>query len=82
MIKKAGVAILGLGVVGGGTYQILTEKREYFKKTQGVDITVEAVLELNKERALSLGVEESKIASSIEEIVETPSLPSNALAPA
>ena len=30
-MKKAGVAILGLGVVGGGTYQILTEKREYFK---------------------------------------------------
>ena len=35
-MKKAGVAILGLGVVGGGTYQILTEKREFFKKTQGV----------------------------------------------
>ena len=27
MIKKVGVAILGLGVVGGGTYQILTEKK-------------------------------------------------------
>ncbi len=74
MLKKAGVAILGLGVVGGGTYQILTEKREYFKKTQGVDITVEAVLELNKERALSLGVEESKIASSIEEVVSNPNV--------
>ena len=44
MLKKAGVAILGLGVVGGGTYEILTKNREYFKKTQGVDITVEAVL--------------------------------------
>lgn len=74
MIKKAGVAILGLGVVGGGTYQILTEKREYFKKTQGVDLTVEAVLELNRERALSLGVEESKIASSIEEVVSNPNV--------
>ena len=74
MLKKAGFAILGLGVVGGGTYQILTEKREYFKKTQGVDLTVEAVLELNKERALSLGVEESKIASSIEEVVSNPNV--------
>ena len=74
MLKKAGVAILGLGVVGGGTYQILTEKREYFKKTQGVDLTVEAVLELNRERALSLGVEESKIASSIEEVVSNPNV--------
>ena len=72
MLKKAGVAILGLGVVGGGTYEILTKNREYFKKTQGVDLTVEAVLELNKERALSLGVEESKIASSIEEVCSNP----------
>ncbi|MBQ9734752.1 MAG: homoserine dehydrogenase [Clostridia bacterium] len=74
MLKKKGVAILGLGVVGGGTYQILTEKREFFKKTQGVDLTVEAVLELNKERALSLGVEESKIAASIEEVVSNPNV--------
>lgn len=74
MLKKAGVAILGLGVVGGGTYEILTKNREYFKKTQGVDLTVEAVLEKNKERAISLGVEESKIASSIEEVVSNPSV--------
>lgn len=73
-MKKAGVAILGLGVVGGGTYQILTEKKEYFKKTQDVDLTVECVLELNKERALSLGVEESRIASSIEEVVTNPNV--------
>lgn len=74
MIKKAGVAILGLGVVGGGTYQILTEKREYFKKTQGVDIAVECVLEKNIERAKSLGIEDSKIASSIEEVVTNPNV--------
>lgn len=72
MLKKAGVAILGLGVVGGGTYEILTKNREYFKKTQGVDLTVEAVLELNRERAISLGVEENKIASSIEEVCSNP----------
>ncbi len=73
-MKKAGVAILGLGVVGGGTYQILTEKKEYFKKTQGVDLTVECVLEKNIERAKQLGIEESKIASSIEEVVTNPNV--------
>ena len=72
MLKKAGVAILGLGVVGGGTYEILTKNREYFKKTQGVDLTVECVLEKNKERALSLGIAEEKIASSIEEVCSNP----------
>ena len=73
-MKKAGVAILGLGVVGGGTYQILTEKKEYFKKTQGVDLTVECVLEKNIERAKQLGIEDSKIASSIEEVVTNPNV--------
>lgn len=73
-MKKAGVAILGLGVVGGGTYQILTEKREYFKKTQGVDLTVECVLEKNLDRARSLGIEEEKIAKSIEEVVCNPNV--------
>ncbi len=73
-MKKAGVAILGLGVVGGGVYRILTEKREFFKKTQGLDITVELVLEKNKERALSLGLKEEQIASSIEEVVTNPNV--------
>ena len=73
-MKKAGVAILGLGVVGGGTYQILTEKREYFKKTQGVDVTVECVLEKNIERAKQLGIDDARIATSIEEVVTNPNV--------
>ena len=67
-MKKVGVAILGLGVVGGGTYKILTEHREFYNKNHGVDVTVEAVLELNRERAMALGIDESKIASNIAEI--------------
>ena len=71
-MKKVGVAILGLGVVGGGTYQILTEHREFYQRTQDVDIVVESVLELNRERARSLCVPEEKIASNIAEIVSNP----------
>lgn len=71
-MKKVGVAILGLGVVGGGTYQILTEHREFYQRTQGVDIVVESVLELNRERARALGVPEEKIASNIAEVVSDP----------
>ena len=67
-MKKVGVAILGLGVVGGGTYKILTEHREFDKKNHGVDIIVEGVLEKNRERAISLGIDEDKIASNIAEI--------------
>ena len=71
-MKKVGVAILGLGVVGGGTYKILKEHREMYQKSQKIDLTVEAVLERNKERALALGVPEEKIAANIQEIISNP----------
>ena len=71
-MKKVGVAILGLGVVGGGTYKILTEHREDYKRTHKIDISVENVLELRKERALALGVEENKIADNIAVICSNP----------
>ena len=31
-MKKVGVALLGLGTVGGGTYKILTKNRDDIKK--------------------------------------------------
>ena len=71
-MKKVGVAILGLGIVGGGTYKILTEHREFYKRTQDVDIVVESVLELNSERVKALGVPESAVAGNIAEVVSNP----------
>ena len=73
-MKKVGVAILGLGVVGGGVYKILTEKKEYFKKTQNLDITVETALEKNIDRALALGLDRSSVAANIEEVVSNPNV--------
>ncbi len=73
-MKKVGVAILGLGVVGGGVYKILTEKKEYFKKTQDLDITVETALEKNIDRALALGLDRSTVAANIEEVVSNPNV--------
>ncbi len=73
-MKKVGVAILGLGVVGGGTYKILADNKEYFKKTQGLDVTVEVVLEKNIQRAAALEIDASKVAGSIEEVVANPNV--------
>ena len=53
-MKKVGVAILGLGVVGGGTYKILTEHSQFYKKNHGLEIVVESVLERNKERVAEI----------------------------
>ena len=73
-MKTIGVAILGLGVVGGGTYKILTDHRDFYRRTQNVDISVESVLEINRERALALGIEESKISTNIAEVVSNPNV--------
>ena len=74
MIKKVGVAILGFGVVGGGTYQTLTEHREYYLKTQNVDITVEAVLVRDKEKALKKGLPKEIVTENIAEIIANPNV--------
>lgn len=74
MVKKVGVAILGLGVVGGGTYQTLVEHHDFYVQTQQVDITVEKVLDLNLERLKQLGVPTEAIAKNIEEVVASPNV--------
>jgi len=71
-MKKVGVAILGLGVVGGGTYKILQEHRELYQRTQDVDLVVESVLELRKDRLQELGVADEIVAANIAEVVTDP----------
>ena len=74
MNKRVGVAILGLGVVGGGTYKTLVNHREFYLKTQNVDIVVEAVLDKNLARLKELGVPDECIAGSIAEVVTNPNV--------
>ena len=71
-MKKVGIAILGLGVVGGGTYEILTKHREFFRQTQEVDLVVESVLERSGERVAQLEVPAEKLAHNIAEITSNP----------
>ena len=74
MKKRVGVAILGLGVVGGGTYKTLVEHREFYLKTQNVDIEVECVLDKNAARLKELGIPEDRIAGNIAEVVANPAV--------
>ncbi len=74
MKRRVGVAILGLGVVGGGTYKTLVEHREFYRQTQNVDIVVESVLDKNRARLKELGVPEECIAGSIAEVVTNPAI--------
>ena len=67
-MKKVNVAIMGLGTVGGGTYDILTENHEHIKRTQGVDVRVRRVLDRDRERVLGKGVPEIGRASCRERV--------------
>ncbi len=74
MAKKIGVALLGVGVVGGGTYQILTSKREEMLKNDGVDIEVKCVLEKNLERTRQLGIDDKLVSQDINDVVSNPDI--------
>ncbi|MDR3216429.1 MAG: homoserine dehydrogenase [Clostridiaceae bacterium] len=71
-MKKVGVALLGLGVVGGGTYEILKKHQEFFKKTQGVDLVVKYVMDRNTARCTELGVDPAIITTDINVIADDP----------
>ena len=73
-MKKVEVAILGLGVVGGGTARILIDRRQQIKEEYGVDVEITAVLDLKKERVLDLGLDLKILASSMDEIALNPNV--------
>ena len=56
-MKNLNLAILGLGTVGGGTYEILKMNRELIEKRTGCTFTVTKVLEMNHERLIELGLD-------------------------
>ncbi len=68
-MKKIGIALLGLGTVGGGTYDILVKNHDFFIETQGVDTQIKYVMDKNIERCLSKGVREEQITTDIDKII-------------
>lgn len=73
-MKKIGIGILGLGTVGGGTYQILTQNHDSILRKENLDLRVIKVLEKSIETAIQKGVPKDQIASSIDEITSNPDI--------
>ena len=73
-MKKVGVALLGLGVVGGGTYTILRDKHGYIAENEGIDIEIRCVLEKNLDRARELGVDPAIVTTDIERVLGDPDI--------
>ncbi len=73
-MKKVGVALLGIGTVGGGTYRILQKNKEMFKKVQGLDISVLHILERNMTRVVELGIDPSIVSTDINDVINNPDI--------
>ncbi|MGI6594091.1 MAG: homoserine dehydrogenase [Christensenellales bacterium] len=68
-MKKIGVALLGVGTVGGGTYTILKSMRETFKEKYQLDIEVLHVIDKNLERVKELGIDPKIVSTDINNVV-------------
>ena len=68
------IGILGLGTVGGGTYQILEMNKETIEKRIQKQIEVVKVLEKNMERVKALGLPESCATTNPDEILCCPEI--------
>lgn len=73
-MKKVGVALLGLGTVGGGTYRILTANHDSIMKNDGVDVCVKHIIERDKSKAEALGIDLSIVGTDIDKVVNDDSV--------
>ena len=73
-MKTVNVGILGLGTVGGGTYQILGMNRELIEKRIGKSVKVTKVLLRNLERAKSAGLTDDQVTQNPDDILKNPEI--------
>ncbi len=73
-MKTVKIGILGLGTVGGGTFEILDMNRELIEKRIGRKIQVVKVLERNMERVKDLGLDESQATQNPDDILKNPEI--------
>lgn len=73
-MKKVGVALLGLGTVGGGTYRILRSMHDDIMASDGVDIEIRRIIERDKSKAEALGVDPALLSEDINDVISDPEI--------
>lgn len=73
-MKTVKIGILGLGTVGGGTYQILDMNKKLIEKRIGKEIKVVRVLEKNMDRLKTLGLPEACATQDPDDILKDPEI--------
>lgn len=73
-MKKVKIAILGLGNVGGGVWQIVNDNREEIIERSGYDVEVAKILVRDPEKKRAVDVPSEIVTSNPEEIFEDESI--------
>ncbi|MGE5397225.1 MAG: homoserine dehydrogenase [Chitinophagales bacterium] len=64
------IAVIGCGTVGSGVVKLLDLNRENIATRLGQEIRIKKILEKDRHKVIELGVPDSYVANSIEEVVE------------
>ena len=73
-MKQIGIAIMGIGTVGGGTYDILTQNRDLIRRTRGLDLEVRKILDRSKDNVTARGIDGALACTDLNEIVSDPGI--------
>ncbi len=68
------VGIIGLGIVGGGVYQILQKNAQAIERMVGSKVVVKQIAESDPDRPRSFEFDRSLLASSADEVVNNPDI--------
>lgn len=68
------VGLLGIGTVGGGTYQVLTRNQEEIRRRAGRGIDITMVADLDVERARKIVGEDVLVVNDAREIIANPKI--------
>lgn len=73
-MSKINIGIMGLGTVGGSTYDILTKNRDLITARTGIDYEIHRVLEIKQENILKHGVDPAIVTDQVEKVIEADDL--------
>ncbi|MCL2370871.1 MAG: homoserine dehydrogenase [Firmicutes bacterium] len=73
-MKKVNIAIMGFGIVGGGTYDILTGNYKMIADSTGFGINVKRVLDLDTQKIIDKGIAKEVATKNFEDIVNDPDI--------
>lgn len=73
-MKTVKIGLLGLGNVGGGTYQILTENKEIIEKRTGCSPEVVKVLQRNRNKKRLVEVPDAILTEDPDDIIKNPEI--------